>query len=172
MSKVKKVSSKGTKNQSQKDLLKGQNEVLESTSNLTDQQILDSLNKLDLSEIKVKEKKSSVRSNENFYNYEFLFTKYQKRIFKELSKDDFKKYGNRLRTKIRKIRNTFANNIKLYQQQSNIVELKREIKLFNLFYKETYCLNDYSVKSISSTNRDEDTNLLLSDMFKIILILK
>lgn len=77
-----------------------------------------------------------------------------------------------LRSKYRKICNTFANNIIKYFQKENEIELKKEIKNFNKFYLETYILNDYSIVSIRRNNRDKDIELLLNSMLEIIKLYK
>jgi len=159
----------------QKELLKEQNNVLKSTSNLSLEQVLkkkiDALNKLKIVS-KVKEKSiKGVRNHDDMFHYTFLF-KLKDIDYSTIDKDTFKRVGNRIRTKVRKQRNSFANNIILYKNNKDIELLTKEIKSFNKFYKETYKLNDYTLKSISSTNRDEDTNQLLKDMLSIIMIMK
>lgn len=158
---------------SQKDLKDAQNKDLKDALKLTQKELTDKLNLFDFSKIKIKEKKSNdTKSKDDMYYYQFLFKKYQNKDYSILNKDEFKKLGQRLRTKIRNKRNSFANNIIFYAQNKNLIELQKEIVSFNSFYKETYILNDYSLKSISSTNRDEESTILLNMMLDIILKLK
>jgi len=160
-------------NNSQKDLLNQKNNDLKEALKLSQKELTDKLNLFDFKDLKIKEKKSNdTKSKDDMYHYSFLFNKYQKRDYLKLDKTDFKKFGQQLRSKLRNKRDTFANNICLFAKNKDIVNLQNEIKLFNSFYKETYILNDYSIKSISSTNRDDSTNVLLSMMLNIILKLK
>jgi hypothetical protein len=161
------------KNLKNAKLLKEQKSVLEETKNLSLESILDKLNKIDTSTIKVKEKKNSdKRSNTDFYKYEFLFKSIYDLDFNLIDKETFKIKGQRIRTKIRNKRNAFANNIILYKNNKDIENLKKEVKSFIKFYLETYVLNDYSLKSISSNNRDKETTFLLSSMLDIIKLIK
>jgi hypothetical protein len=154
-------------------LLLEQKNVLEATKDLSLESILDKLNKIDTTSIKVKEKKNSdKRSNTDFYKYEFLFKSIYELDFNLIDKDTFKIKGQRIRTKVRNKRNSFANNIILYKNNSDIENLKKEVKSFISFYLETYVLNDYSLKSISSNNRDKETTFLLSSMLDIIKLIK
>lgn len=169
----KKVSSNNAKKDLQKKLQKEQNEVLEATSNISESDLLDKLNAINTIDIKVKEKKNKdKRSNTDFYKYQFLFNKYFEMDFNSIDKDTFKIKGQRLRTKLRNKRNAFSNNIILYKNQSNIELLQKEVKEFISFYLETYVLNDYSLISLSSNNRDKDSEILLKSMLEIVKLMK
>jgi hypothetical protein len=158
---------------SQKELLDSKNADLQKALNLSQKKLLDTLNTFDFKDIKVKEKKSSDKKSRNdMYHYQFLFNKYKNLDYSKFTDADFKKNDKSLRTKLRHKRNSFANNIILYAQNKDLVNLQKEIKDFNSFYKETYVLNDYSLKSISDTNSDSDTKILLNMMLDIILKLK
>ena len=50
------------------------------------------------------------------------------------------------------------------------IEVKRFVDEFEEFYKKEYILNDYSLLSISSNNRDKDTEEKLNLMLNIIKI--
>jgi hypothetical protein len=161
------------KNLKNAKLLKEQKSVLEETKNTSLESILDKLNKIDTSKIKVKEKKNSdKRSNTDFYKYQFLFKSIYDLDFNLIDKETFKIKGQRIRTKIRNKRNSFANNIILYKNNKDIENLKKEVKSFIKFYLETYVLNDFSLKSISSNNRDKETTFLLSSMLDIVKLIK
>ena len=145
---------------------------------LSDDKIIDILNSKSLIDSldKVKVKESKIKSTNNnkddFYKYDFLFKKYFNLDYSKIDKNDFTKYGKKIRTKIRNKRNIYANNVIHYAKNKNLIELKNEIKNFNIFYKETYLLNDYSLKSISNTNSDDDTKKLLITFLEIIKNLK
>lgn len=158
---------------SQKELLDSKNADLQKALNLSQKKLLDTLNTFDFKDIKVKEKKSNdTKSRNDMYHYQFLFNKYKNLDYSKMSNKDFKDNDKSLRTKLRHKRNSFANNIILYAQNKDLVNLQKEIKDFNSFYKETYVLNDYSLKSISSNNRDKESELLLNMMLSIIIKLK
>jgi len=162
-----------SKSLQQKSLLNEKNKDLKEALNLSQKNLLDKLNSIDTSKLKVKEKKNSnTKSKDDMYQYSFLFNKYFKLDYSKLSKNEFKVMGQRIRTKIRNKRNNFANNIILYKNNKDIENLKKEINLFDKFYKETFILNDYSLKSISSNNRDADIEILLNSMLNIIKVFK
>ena len=72
------------------------------------------------------------------------------------------------RKKVRNKRNKLINNILFYATEKQIKELKETIKEFNVFYKETYLLNDFSTNSIASKNSDKDTIQKIELAFKIL----
>lgn len=72
------------------------------------------------------------------------------------------------RSRIRKERNTFTENILKYFQNKDDASLKKEIVSFNKFYKETYLLNDYTVASVARLNSDKVTLSKLNLMFQVV----
>jgi hypothetical protein len=109
-----------------------------------------------VSALKVKEKISIDR--QKMYKFESTISD-----LKELKKQ---------RSKMRNIRNRYANNIILQFQKKNEIELKKEVKEFKDFYLKNYVLNDFSLLSISSNNRDKETELILNSMLEIIKLIK
>lgn len=74
------------------------------------------------------------------------------------------KEGKQFRGKMRNSIKRFANNIFYNAKTNRIEELKAEISKFDSFYKEFYRINDYSLKSLSSSNdegKNKDIDLLL-----------
>ncbi len=69
---------------------------------------------------------------------------------------------------LRKQRNKFVDNVLLFHSQKNEIELKKEIDLFNKFYKETYILNDYSINSICQNNSDNETKIKVKVFLQIV----
>ena len=65
--------------------------------------------------------------------------------------------SKQFRNRIRKERNNLISSVNYFNSIENKVELKKSIKLFNTFYKETYSLNDYSLESLGRKNSDKDT---------------
>jgi hypothetical protein len=110
-----------------------------------------------LKNVEVKEKKDK----ETIYNYPENFTKAQ------INGEQGKKHRNKLRTKMQK----FENNIFVFTKTNNVEELQKTIKEFDVFYKENYRINDYSLKSISSSN-DETKSASLKTMLEIITSVK
>lgn len=76
----------------------------------------------------------------------------------------------RERSKIRKKRDAFADNIILFAKKKDEVQLKKEILDFKKWYVDTYILNDFSLISLSSNNRDKDTEDKLNLMLNIIKV--
>lgn len=116
------------------------------------------LNNLDLSNIKglIKENVKTKEISTKFQMYKFERT--------DLSTKEQKKK----RTQIRNKRNKLTDNILYFFSNDKKEELKKEINLFNQFYKETYILNDLSLISICQSNADEDTKIKLNFMLKIV----
>ena len=69
---------------------------------------------------------------------------------------------------LRKQRNKFVDNVLFFKSQKNEIELKKEIDLFNKFYKETYILNDYSLNSICQNNSDNETKIKVKMFLQIV----
>lgn len=75
------------------------------------------------------------------------------------------KEGKQFRGKMRSQLKRFSNNIFFFAKGEKIEEIKKEIANFEIFYKEFYRINDYSLKSLSSSNdegKNRDIELLLS----------
>lgn len=72
------------------------------------------------------------------------------------------------RKKIRNIRDKHFKNILYFFAQKNETELKKEIKEFNEFYKNTYSLNDYSIESCVFNNSDNETKIISKTALEII----
>lgn len=103
-----------------------------------------------LESIEVKEKKDKV----TLYIYPDGFSK------TDINSEKGKKFRNSLRTKIQK----FANNICVYAKSKQSEKLIDEIKEFDAHYKQCYRVNDYTLKSISSSNneaKNENIELML-----------
>lgn len=69
---------------------------------------------------------------------------------------------------LRKQRNKFVDNVLFFKSQKNEIDLKKEIDLFNKFYKETYILNDYSTNSICQNNSDNETKIKVKVFLQIV----
>lgn len=63
--------------------------------------------------------------------------------------------SKRFRDRIRKERNNLINSINTLRNDKE--NLKNAIKAFDIFYKKTYSLNDYSLESLGRKNSDNDT---------------
>ena len=89
---------------------------------------------------------------------------------KESNKDKMYKIevDKKQRQILRKQRNKFVDNILFFKSQKNEIELKKEINLFNKFYKETYILNDYSLNSICQNNSDNETKIKVKVFLQIV----
>lgn len=130
------------------------------TSNkMTNEKILDlDFENLDLNNlkslIKTNVKTKSISTKEKMYKFER----------ETLTKEQIKKE----RSKIRKMRTKFASNILHFFSNDLKDNLKKEIVLFNKFYKETYLLNDLSIGSIAQNNSDKETLIQLNLMLQII----
>lgn len=118
------------------------------------------LNNIDADNLKDLLNKSSVKINKEV-NERFKMYK-----FETLSLTD--KEEKRKRTKIRKQRNKFIENVLYFFQTDKKNELAKEIKEFISFYKSEYCLNDFSLKSLANDNSDKDTKEKIVFMLKII----
>lgn len=104
-------------------------------------------------------------------NFDNLLNNLSKNIKQtKASKDKMYKIDvdKKIRMKIRKDRNKFLDNIIFYQSQNLKDDLKKEIKSFDKFYKDTYLLNDYSLNSICQNNSDDDTKLKCKLVLEII----
>lgn len=92
-----------------------------------------------------------------------------KKSIKDFEKEsEYKSYKRKMRNNLK----SFCNNIQFAFIKKNEIELKKEIELFNKFYKENYILNDYSEESLRFNNSDEDTKDNIKDMLTILKALK
>ena len=105
-------------------------------------------------------------------NFDLLVNQLSKNIKqkKETSRDKLYKndVDKKQRQILRKKRNNFIDNIILFHSLKNDVELKKEINLFDKFYKENYLLNDYSINSIMQNNSDNDTKIKVKIFLEIV----
>lgn len=134
-------------------------EAIKGTKKLSNDDLLKlDLNALDLNQMKslIKENVKTKSVSEKFQMYKFE------------RKDLEVKEVKRLRTKIRNQRNKICDNILFFFSNEQKNELKKEIERFNLFYKETYLLNDFSLVSICQSNADDETKVKLNFMLRII----
>ena len=128
----------------------------------------------------VKNAKNSIFENADFSNLENTISKIKvkesindKKLMYKFEKENLsQKEAKRKRQQLRNKRNRYANNIILYFQQKKETELKKEVSEFKKFYLENYILNDFSILSISSNNRDKETTEILESMLKIIAFVK
>jgi hypothetical protein len=77
-----------------------------------------------------------------------------------INEKEGKQFRGKLRAKIQR----FSNNAFFYAKSDNQIELKKLIVEFDANYKEFYRINDYSLKSLSSSNdpaKNKDCELLL-----------
>lgn len=129
------------------------NVILESKKLLNDNQIIESSENLD------------------DVNFENLLITLSKNI-KQTSNTKEKMYkievDKKIRQSLRKKRNKFFDNIIFFASNNLKEDLKKEINLFDKFYKETYLLNDYSLNSIVQNNSDDDTKLKCKLVIEII----
>ena len=73
--------------------------------------------------------------------------------------------GKQFRGKMRSRIKRFSDNLFYAGKIGNIPECKKIIAEFDLFYKEFYRINDYSLKSLSSSNdpaKNKDIDLFLN----------
>lgn len=142
------------------NVIEKRKEEIKNSSNKVKSIIDTDLSTLDLNNIKDLLSKSKLKvekeSNERFQMYKF----------ERLGLSD--KEEKRERTKVRKQRNKFIDNILYFLSVDKTKELKAEIKSFKEFYLKTYTLNDYSIKSIASDNSDKETLEKVKFMFAII----
>lgn len=74
------------------------------------------------------------------------------------------KEGKQFRGKMRSSLQRFCNNVFYYGKMEDHKLIKEEIEKFDAFYKENYRINDFSLKSLSSSNdpaRNKDIDLFL-----------
>ena len=104
--------------------------------------------------IKTNVRTKSISTKEKMYKFER----------NDLTKEQIKKE----RSKIRKQRTKFCSNILHFFSTDLKDNLKKEVVLFNKFYKETYLLNDYSISSLAQSNSDKETLVQLNLMLQIV----
>ncbi len=114
--------------------------------NLTELNLSKFADKLKDVNIKVKNVKETI------YRYPEGWTK------DRINSDEGKKFRNKLRNRLK----SFSNNIFVYTKSNNPEALKKEIDSFDSFYKEFYTLNDYSIRSITnSEKREKDIEFMI-----------
>lgn len=92
-----------------------------------------------------------------------------KKSLKDFEKEtEYKSYKRKMRNNLK----SFCNNIQFAFVKKNEIELKKEIELFNKFYKENYILNNYSEESLRFNNADDDIKENIKDMLIILKALK
>lgn len=93
------------------------------------------------------------RVKETIYIYPESFTK------DKINSDEGKKYRNSIRNRLKSL----CNNI-LYSAKCNDAEkLQEYVKQFESFYKDKYRINDYSISSITnSEKREKDIELMIA----------
>lgn len=77
------------------------------------------------------------------------------------------KEGKQFRGKMRNSLKRFCNNIFYFGKMQDEKLIKEDILKFDAFYKENYRINDFSLKSLSSSN-DESVNKDISLFLQII----
>lgn len=140
-------------NAKQKRVLKQQSkkEAEKKSANLLEINLAQFANKLQSFEGKEKSKK------DNLYIYPDGFTDIQKN----------NEVGRKFRNQLRRDLYRFANNILIFAKHNRIEDLQKEISAFEIFYKKNYRINDFSIASITNTQKDEKTELLKT-MFLIV----
>lgn len=103
---------------------------------------------------KIKQQKSTL------YNYPIEFTAIQ------INGDEGKKFRSKLRKKLE----NFCNNISVNYKMQRSEILLENIASFDLFYKENYKTNDYSINSITHTK--DEKNAYISTTLDIIKLVK
>lgn len=82
-----------------------------------------------------------------------------------ISKSDINgEKGKKFRNGIRNQKKRFCNNILIFAKTNRLDDLKKEIDLFDAFYKGFFRINDYSLASISQSNdplKERDLNLMI-----------
>lgn len=110
-----------------------------------------------LGSIELKEK----RDKETIYIYPEGMTK------EMISSEKGKKFRNSLRNRMK----TICNNILLFAKMDRMEDLQKSIAEFDALYAKNYRMQDYSLKSISSSG-DESKLSMISLSLKIILSIK
>lgn len=100
-----------------------------------------------LSKVVVSEKKKK----EHLYIYPENFT------LQMINNEEGKKFRNKKRNIVKR----FVANILTYFKTKNIELLKKEISSFQIFYKESYLKNDYSINSISNAKDEKTSDIVL-----------
>lgn len=147
---------KTTTNKTTANKVESKKEILLNSKNvLNDEKLLD-INLDDLDSKNFDELLNSLASNikQNKTEKEKIYKK------ENLTKSE--------RQTLRKKRDRFINNVILFASNKDNDNLKKEINLFNEFYKENYFKNDYSENSIRQNNSDNDTKIKVKLFLQII----
>lgn len=99
-----------------------------------------------LSAIELREKKDK----ETIYKYPEGFSK------EMISSEKGKKFRNSLRNRMK----TICNNILLFAKMNRMEDLHKEIASFDALYLANYRINDYSLKSFSSSGDSSKLGLM------------
>lgn len=99
-----------------------------------------------LSGISLKEKKDK----ETIYKYPEGFSK------EMISSEKGKKFRNSLRNRMK----TICNNILLFAKMNRMEDLQKEIASFDALYIANYRINDYSLKSFSSSGDESKLSMM------------
>lgn len=93
------------------------------------------------------------KDKQTLYNYP---TEWNKEIINSLKG---KKFRQNARTKLKR----FSDNIFFYAKSEDLENLKKQIKDFKIWYKETFIINDYNASSLTTvTKKHDDINLMLN----------
>jgi len=95
------------------------------------------------------------KDRQHLYNYP---TEYSA---SDLNGEKGKKFRQGLRNKLGR----FENNVFVYAKTNQLEKLTEEVNAFNAFYKEHYRLNDFTVKSLSASEKNAES---LEHMLSII----
>lgn len=92
------------------------------------------------------------REKETIYKYPESWNK------EKINSEDGKKYRNKIRNQLK----SFSNNIFYYAKTEDKQKLISEIEKFELFYANNYRINNYSISSITnSEKREKDIELMI-----------
>lgn len=95
-----------------------------------------------------------IRQRETIYVYPDDFSK------SDINSEKGKKYRNSIRNNLKR----HCNNILIFAKSKDSEKLQKEIKEFELFYKEKFRLNDFSLSSISQSKdagKEKDLSLMI-----------
>ncbi len=133
------------KNDSKKSKLKKKILDFEKMSDIDKLNIdLDTLNVKDIERLR----ESNINKNEKSYSNKV-------KEYKQLN------LTSKERTKIRKKRDNLINKFNYFKDLKDSKNLKKTIKEFNSFYKETYSLNDFTLNSLCSNNTSAQKKLFV-----------
>jgi len=152
-----------TKEALAKELKKQEKEVINNSkvSNLIDADLDNKSLMTELAKITIKDKQ--VNSNSGMFRFNTLIDN-----FDTLSKEEKKKLTKPLRRKLRNKRDNLLISIVKQFKANDLKELKKTIKEFNIFYKESYLLNDYSINSIARSSSDKENIIFITLALQVV----